>query len=88
MGTGPTLRANANARWESTNDGVANDMTAIDRCPICSTPVTPPKSFFPFCSDRCRMVDLGRWLTGHYAIPGESLTEEEKPPPEAEPELD
>jgi endogenous inhibitor of DNA gyrase (YacG/DUF329 family) len=28
----------------------------------------------PFCSARCRQVDLGRWLTGAYAIP---VTEEE-----------
>ena len=25
---------------------------------------------FPFCSQRCKMVDLGRWLTGGYSIPG------------------
>ena len=31
---------------------------------------------FPFCSPRCRMVDLGRWLNGEYVIPGEPL----KPP--------
>lgn len=58
------------------------------KCPICSTPVTPPakpalpgaaRSYFPFCSDRCRMVDLGRWLTGQYAIPGESIAEDERP---------
>ncbi len=30
---------------------------------------------FPFCSQRCRMVDLGRWLDGGYIIPGESLNE-------------
>jgi endogenous inhibitor of DNA gyrase (YacG/DUF329 family) len=24
---------------------------------------------FPFCSDRCRLVDLGRWLDGKYQIP-------------------
>jgi len=44
------------------------------RCPICS------KSFqaatlddlpaFPFCSERCRLVDIGRWADGRYVIPG------------------
>lgn len=65
-------------------------MTPAPRCPICDTPVSPPdrssppaKSFFPFCSDRCRMVDLGRWLTGQYSIPGESAIEDE--PEAAEP---
>ena len=61
------------------------------RCPVCSAevekptssaPATPPKkSYFPFCSDRCRMVDLGRWLTGQYVIPGEPVQEEQLPPP-------
>jgi endogenous inhibitor of DNA gyrase (YacG/DUF329 family) len=26
---------------------------------------------FPFCSPRCRAVDLGRWFTGSYRVPGE-----------------
>lgn len=43
------------------------------RCPICQTPVPEPtagqKSFFPFCSDRCKLIDLGRWLDGKYQIP-------------------
>lgn len=43
------------------------------RCPICGKPVhyEPGKrlsEFFPFCSERCRMVDLGKWLTGEYAV--------------------
>lgn len=36
-------------------------------CPICGAPVQ--QAFRPFCSERCREVDLGRWLTGTYAIP-------------------
>ena len=38
-------------------------------CPICRKPVlwetTPSR---PFCSERCRMADLGRWFRGDYAI--------------------
>jgi endogenous inhibitor of DNA gyrase (YacG/DUF329 family) len=45
------------------------------RCPICSKPVKnePPRpgqrSYFPFCSERCKLIDLGRWLDGKYQIP-------------------
>jgi endogenous inhibitor of DNA gyrase (YacG/DUF329 family) len=43
------------------------------RCPICSKiykigTVAELKSF-PFCSERCRIIDLGRWIDGKYAIP-------------------
>ncbi|MEO1000704.1 MAG: DNA gyrase inhibitor YacG [Pseudomonadota bacterium] len=38
-------------------------------CPICKKPVAP--AYRPFCSKRCADIDLGRWLTGGYAIPGE-----------------
>ena len=39
-------------------------------CPVCGKPVDPAGRFRPFCSARCRQVDLGRWLAGDYAIPG------------------
>ena len=44
------------------------------RCPICRTPVKEPESTgqptpFPFCSERCKLIDLGRWLDGKYQIP-------------------
>ncbi|MCX8133199.1 MAG: DNA gyrase inhibitor YacG [Roseococcus sp.] len=52
-------------------------------CPICGRPASPrrvgARSPSPFCSDRCRQVDLGRWLTGAYALPLE-----EPPAPVAE----
>ncbi|HEX9882005.1 MAG TPA: DNA gyrase inhibitor YacG [Hyphomicrobium sp.] len=38
------------------------------RCPICKQPTE--LAFRPFCSARCRDVDLSRWLRGGYAIPG------------------
>jgi hypothetical protein len=34
----------------------------------------------PFCSTRCADVDLGRWLTGQYRIPGPSADLDEDPP--------
>jgi len=46
------------------------------RCPICKKPVDEPGEgripddpFFPFCSERCKLIDLGRWLDGKYQIP-------------------
>lgn len=39
------------------------------RCPICQKPAE--EAWRPFCSKRCADVDLGRWLGGRYAIPGE-----------------
>jgi endogenous inhibitor of DNA gyrase (YacG/DUF329 family) len=42
-----------------------------ERCPICGKPPAP--DYRPFCSKRCADVDLGRWLQGRYAVPGEPL---------------
>jgi len=46
-------------------------------CPICKKPVEYPddkavdsaRKHFPFCSERCKLIDLGRWLDGKYQIP-------------------
>lgn len=38
------------------------------RCPSCGELVQPKDEYFPFCSDRCRLVDLGKWATGAYKI--------------------
>lgn len=38
------------------------------RCPTCRTLVTADNEDFPFCSDRCRVVDLGKWASGGYRI--------------------
>jgi uncharacterized protein len=45
------------------------------RCPICGKPATEAAK--PFCSDRCRDVDLNRWLSGSYAIPGKPDAEDD-----------
>ena len=44
-------------------------------CPICNRETDP--KYRPFCSRRCADVDLGRWLTGGYAIPAEDAEEDE-----------
>jgi len=38
--------------------------------------VTPPDSFRPFCSERCRLADLGKWLDGAYRV-GAPVSEED-----------
>ena len=39
-------------------------------CPICSEKTDP--KFRPFCSKRCADIDLGRWMSGKYAIPSDN----------------
>jgi len=50
------------------------------RCPICDKPMDGqgPKEWpqWPFCSERCRVIDLGRWLSGSYRIEPPALGEE------------
>ena len=52
-------------------------------CPICKSPVqwegNPTR---PFCSERCRIRDLGAWVTEEYRIPAEELNLEEATPDE------
>ncbi|WP_414896494.1 DNA gyrase inhibitor YacG [Rhodovulum sp. YEN HP10] len=51
-------------------------------CPVCKKPTDP--AYRPFCSRRCADVDLGRWLTGGYALPGdpaEPIEPDDAPPP-------
>ena len=38
------------------------------RCPSCKKNVKSTDADFPFCSDRCRTIDLGRWASGAYVI--------------------
>lgn len=38
------------------------------RCPTCRALVRSADQDFPFCSDRCRMIDLGKWASGAYKI--------------------
>jgi len=49
------------------------------RCPICKKPVKNSGDDFPFCSERCRLFDLGKWSSGEYVIPSPITDEEEIP---------
>jgi len=48
------------------------------RCPICKKVVKSSDADFPFCSDRCRTVDLGKWASGTYVIPTADTDEDEQ----------
>jgi endogenous inhibitor of DNA gyrase (YacG/DUF329 family) len=41
------------------------------KCPICKKEVAPGDPEFPFCSERCRLIDLGNWASERYVIPGQ-----------------
>lgn len=49
------------------------------RCPSCDRMVDPQEShdFLPFCSQRCRIIDLGRWLNEEHRLTCEPVDEEE-----------
>ena len=38
------------------------------KCPICKKPVTSQDADFPFCGERCRLIDLGKWASGAYVV--------------------
>ena len=40
-------------------------------CPTCKSNVERDAENFPFCCERCRLIDLGNWADGSYAIPAE-----------------
>jgi len=46
----------------------ASKKDKILRCPTCRTLVTASGEDFPFCSDRCKQIDLGKWASGAYRI--------------------
>lgn len=51
------------------------------KCPICKKEVALGDAEFPFCSDRCRTIDLGNWASGKYVVsspfpPGGADTEQ------------
>jgi endogenous inhibitor of DNA gyrase (YacG/DUF329 family) len=37
-------------------------------CPTCKTSVKKSAPDFPFCSERCRLIDLGKWASGAYVV--------------------
>ena len=70
----------------------------MPRCPMCRIAIPEGAAAFPFCSERCRLLDLGNWLDERYAVPGaddtsaggteEGEESEYAPPPRVRPRLD
>ncbi len=65
-------------------------MSKPAHCPSCRKPVLPraKNPLFPFCSARCRAVDLGKWLGEEYRVGGGSADEQEDELPSAAGESD
>jgi uncharacterized protein len=54
-------------------------LTTLDaRCVYCRHNPADP-AWRPFCSERCKMADLGRWLTGGYSVPAEPAADDDAP---------
>jgi uncharacterized protein len=47
---------------------MARKRTLNLRCPTCKKRVRSDGPEFPFCSERCRLIDLGKWASGAYVI--------------------
>ena len=49
-------------------------------CPNCKKEAQwEDNPFRPFCSQRCKLIDLGNWASGRYAIAGDPVNEDELP---------
>jgi endogenous inhibitor of DNA gyrase (YacG/DUF329 family) len=57
---------------------MSSAITKFVKCPRCGKPVTWTRDqvFKPFCSERCKLIDLGGWAAGDYAIPAEPVPRE------------
>jgi len=55
-----------------------SDKPLIVKCPNCgrSVPWIPEQQFKPFCSERCKLIDLGEWAMEEKRIPGQSVSVE------------
>ena len=53
-------------------------------CPTCQGPslFSPENRWRPFCSERCRMIDLGAWANDEYVVPGQPVEADDDIPPE------
>ena len=73
----------------SSSRSATSEKKKVVGCPQCGTSVAwdPANPFRPFCSERCKMIDLGAWATESYRIPvaEENDTLEDEPASESEP---
>ena len=48
--------------------------TPTSKCPVCNK--ATDQKYRPFCSSRCKLIDLGNWIDGSYRLPAEDVPEE------------
>jgi uncharacterized protein len=50
------------------------------KCPTCDKDTKwQDNPYRPFCSERCKLVDLGRWVSDEYRVPGREANPEQEP---------
>lgn len=55
-------------------------------CPYCGKPAQfEGNPYRPFCSERCKLIDLGNWASGSYRVPGERVSQPEDKEDKKEP---
>jgi endogenous inhibitor of DNA gyrase (YacG/DUF329 family) len=53
------------------------------QCPVCGKTFDPEQTrAMPFCSERCKLIDLGRWLDERYGVPHEPSMREDPEEPD------
>ena len=81
------LQSEAAAHSAATSTEGATETTAeasntqgiMVRCPTCHklVPYSSSNPFRPFCSERCKLIDLGAWASDERSVPGDSVSEED-----------
>ena len=70
-------------------EGKGSSRPMEQRCPTCRGGVERGALTFPFCSARCRYIDLGRWFNEEYRVTSESQSDDEETGlPESDPDHD
>ena len=61
------------------------EVTGMRPCPTCGAPVQggPDLTWRPFCSERCKLLDFGAWLSETYRVPAVERDDEDAPPPDS-----
>lgn len=62
------MGSEAGCRSTIYNCGVAKKCKAKVSCPTCRKAAPDTSEDFPFCSERCRLIDLGKWASGQYVV--------------------
>ncbi len=71
--------ATSTERATETIAEAGNNQGIMVRCPTCHklVPYSSSNPFRPFCSERCKLIDLGAWASDERSVPGDSVTEED-----------